>query len=687
MGEWRLFCQLLVAAQVAICFWKDVGHLGQVTTLGVLALSLIPKVRPQVSKLTHSLIVVLTAIVFLVTGFSQFINRGMLGLFMAVAEYLLLIQALELIRQPRPATTNYIPGLSVLTLSLLVMSFEEGFTPTSLGYVYVGFIVLLVLVLRPDFPLMWWGGKRERHKAEVLLMIFGGAIAAGALFQQELRQDLPQLRQMIKQLQVSGEEIEERSNFTSGTRLVDRVGLGSIAETQLANPNDVAFTVVTANTPGYMRTAAFVRFDGKQWQNPWNIRRRPAEAFVAFGSVSVELPNRLRDFSTLRKDKQFFPFPGGSQGSMEKMVVRVPDGRGSLIPIPHHTAYLIGTPGNRVQRPLLDPHQSVVPNGFDNRNYGLLVSESQTVRVDPAYLSSLLEIPEMDAEFLRNLGEKVLQGKTETSQRVRAVEGYFQNNFSYSLRSNLENNLQGRSPLRAFLEDRREAHCEYFATASALLLRSQGIPCRLAAGYLVYEKNDDDDYFVAANRNAHAWVEAYDSEANKWIVVEATPSIKEYIARFSTASDQRSALEAGNATGDNSLGLLSLFQLSWSIVGGWWRGILAGRFAWLLPLLFGSLFVAYRYRLLRIRYQQRTRDWVSPEVRKADQLAQRLGFQRAAHETCDRFASRLTEANPALVPLANWYREYAARRYQLIAQEPQPLPSLRQLKDGLKSER
>lgn len=685
MSESKIFCRLLIAAQIAICFWKDVGHLGRSAALGVLLLSILPRVQIRISRIVHTVIVVLTALVFATSGFSHFLSRGLLGLFIAVAEYLLLIQALELIRQPRPSTANYVPGLSVLTLSLLVMSLDEGFTPSSLGYMYLVFILLLVLTLRPDLPAMWFAGRKERHKAEVLLMIFGAAIVAGALFQQELRQDLPQLRQMIKQLQVSGEEVEERTTSQGGTRLVDRIVLGSIAQTQLINPKEVAFTVNATTTPGYMRTTAFVRFDGKQWQNPWSTRRRPTDIYTPFATLPAELPSNLGDFPELRRDKQVFLFPGESRGSFEKLVVNIPDGRGSLIPAPLHTAYLLGTPGNRVQRPALDPHQSIISNGFDNRRYGLLVSTSHRSSVDSTYLSSLLDVPDADVALLREVSDKVTKGQTTTRQKIRAVESYFRDNFTYSLQSNLEANLRGRSQLRAFLEDRRQAHCEYFATASALLLRSQGIPCRMAAGYLVYEKNDDGEYFIAANRNAHAWVEAYDAQTKEWLIVEATPTITEYIARFNATAAQKNESGTNAALDENSWSLLGLFQALAAIVSDWWRIVIGSRFAWLLPLLLGGLLVALRYRLLGNGRKQRLRNLVSPEIRRADKLASKLGFQRAPGETCNQFASRLLNSHPDLAPLAQWYREYSATRYQQTGCVTQPVPSIRRLRQVTKA--
>lgn len=64
-------------------------------------------------------------------------------------------------------------------------------------------------------------------------------------------------------------------------------------------------------------------------------------------------------------------------------------------------------------------------------------------------------------------------------------------------------------PIEKFLVQRREGHCEYFATALALLLRHVGIPCRLVVGYKTDEWNDVGYYFTVRQLHAHTWVEVF----------------------------------------------------------------------------------------------------------------------------------------------------------------------------------
>ena len=72
-----------------------------------------------------------------------------------------------------------------------------------------------------------------------------------------------------------------------------------------------------------------------------------------------------------------------------------------------------------------------------------------------------------------------------------------------------------------FLFILREGYSEYFASSMTVLLRSQGVPARLATGYTTGEKVEPESYLVR-DSNAHAWVEVYFPRYG-WIGFEPTP--------------------------------------------------------------------------------------------------------------------------------------------------------------------
>ncbi len=79
--------------------------------------------------------------------------------------------------------------------------------------------------------------------------------------------------------------------------------------------------------------------------------------------------------------------------------------------------------------------------------------------------------------------------------------------FHYSLQPQKRN--PSLDPIEDFVSEHRAGHCEYFATALTLMLRSQGIPARLVIGFHCDEYNDLGKFFQVRQKHAHSWVEAY----------------------------------------------------------------------------------------------------------------------------------------------------------------------------------
>jgi len=79
-------------------------------------------------------------------------------------------------------------------------------------------------------------------------------------------------------------------------------------------------------------------------------------------------------------------------------------------------------------------------------------------------------------------------------------------------------------PLLAFLDEVKEGHCEYYASAMTVLLRSRGIPARMVNGFYGGEWNPIGKYWLIRQRDAHSWVEVWFPESG-WVVFDPTPSI------------------------------------------------------------------------------------------------------------------------------------------------------------------
>ncbi len=107
-------------------------------------------------------------------------------------------------------------------------------------------------------------------------------------------------------------------------------------------------------------------------------------------------------------------------------------------------------------------------------------------------------------------------------QRIRAVSRYFRENFSYSL--DQPNRDRRWTPLGQFLMRTKSGHCQYFATATVLLLREVGVSARLITGYAVPESARQGDTYLIRERHAHAWALVFHSDSKTWEQIDNTPS-------------------------------------------------------------------------------------------------------------------------------------------------------------------
>jgi transglutaminase-like putative cysteine protease len=88
----------------------------------------------------------------------------------------------------------------------------------------------------------------------------------------------------------------------------------------------------------------------------------------------------------------------------------------------------------------------------------------------------------------------------------------------------------GARNLDDFVTGRAGGHCEYFATALAVMLRCEGIPCRLVTGYRSEEWDEAGEVLTVRARHAHAWVEVLDPEAG-WMTLDPSPVLAEGLGR------------------------------------------------------------------------------------------------------------------------------------------------------------
>lgn len=131
-----------------------------------------------------------------------------------------------------------------------------------------------------------------------------------------------------------------------------------------------------------------------------------------------------------------------------------------------------------------------------------------------------LQLPERLDPRVRALADNVTSRSSTEYERVSAITSYLKSHYRYTL------DLQGpvsADPLANFLFVRRAGHCEYFATALTIMLRTIGVPARYVTGFAPGEYNDvAGDYIIRAS-DAHAWVEVY-FPGYGWLTFDPTPA-------------------------------------------------------------------------------------------------------------------------------------------------------------------
>lgn len=130
----------------------------------------------------------------------------------------------------------------------------------------------------------------------------------------------------------------------------------------------------------------------------------------------------------------------------------------------------------------------------------------------------------VDVARLLAFGDEVLRARrvpagAPPSVVARALEGHLSTTLRYTLDLR---RTAGVEPVEDFLFNQRAGHCEYFASALALLLRVRGIPARLVSGFRGGDYSAWSQAWTVRQRDAHAWVEALTEEG--WTRHDATPA-------------------------------------------------------------------------------------------------------------------------------------------------------------------
>ena len=130
-----------------------------------------------------------------------------------------------------------------------------------------------------------------------------------------------------------------------------------------------------------------------------------------------------------------------------------------------------------------------------------------------------LGVPKTEEAAVRRIANELGLAALPPEQALTTIKQFFADRFEYSTWQ--AKPAGGRTPLAEFLLATRAGHCEYFASATVLLLRAAGIPARYATGFSAQEWSELDHAHVVRERHAHAWARAWVGGA--WRDLDTTP--------------------------------------------------------------------------------------------------------------------------------------------------------------------
>ncbi len=260
-----------------------------------------------------------------------------------------------------------------------------------------------------------------------------------------------------------------------------------------------------------------------------------------------------------------------------------------------------------------------------------------------------LTVPRPMLEPLRALATRWTEGASTPHEQLTAIAEQLRRGYRYSLDFERQDDLE---PVIDFLYRNKQGHCEYFASAMALLARSIGIPTRLVAGYSVSEYNRVGGYWVVRERHAHSWVEGWTGK--EWVTYDPTALTEGFGGEQVTG-----ALPA----------TFDALRQAWSRLMDW---LLARELYEVVSALLAAIGLLVAARLIRLRRERRLRrrfeagysdplpEWLALERALAER-----GLGRGPAETLTRWSARVTDALPEelAAPLGDVSARYITLRY------------------------
>lgn len=485
----RTRTRLLLRDGAALAAFGSVALSGAVPGWSLLAfliafaVSLVDR-RPLSGRTGWSVAVLLLAALLIFGS----VFRGGLDLVIAAVSFATLVTAHRLLSEPTPATDHQVHLTSLLTIAGgAALTGELWFGLCLAAFAITSTLSIGLLVLEGPHPTE--GDLPVRPALQRLGLGVVLALVGGIVF-------------FILFPRLSWNLAARRSTpgLAGGTTgMSDRVRLGGGGDIK-TSPRPVLRAKLTPDPlvdhlDQYWVGRTFDTFDGREWTGS-GVQAR-ARRQVALEDQPPE---------SIEQEIELLPAYGA------RTLV------GLQTPVSYGNATMLTTTGS--QRTTLvrledeEVHFNEPANAYTYVAYSRLPAAPDPQK-DLSDVVRFTRLPKLNPE-IEKLARRLLAGETDPAAAGERLTAHLKGNYGYTLE--LPGNVD--DPLSDFLFVRKAGHCEHFATALAVLLRSQGFAARVVAGFFGGERIGNA-YLVRAG-DAHAWTQVF-APGRGWITLDATP--------------------------------------------------------------------------------------------------------------------------------------------------------------------
>jgi protein-glutamine gamma-glutamyltransferase len=305
------------------------------------------------------------------------------------------------------------------------------------------------------------------------------------------------------------------TDFSSG--FSDHVQLGQIGQIQQSNAV-VMHVQIDGDTVGrydlHWRGVALGYFDGHFWSKPreqFELQRWPDNSFAIPQLQDASLNSHIKPVSARQQIIHYRVLmePIGTNVFFVAPWARSVSGSYRLVS---------ADSGGAVYN--FDTQRSVSRYEADSDIATPPVEELRSAgqNVPPQIAAAYLRLPAVDPRVPR-LAAQITATAHNNYDKAAALEQYLRTRLGYTLELP---RTPPKDPIANFLFERKQGHCEYFASSMAVMLRTLGIPSRVVNGFRSDEFNDFTANYVVRAKDAHAWVEAY-FPGYGWQTFDPTP--------------------------------------------------------------------------------------------------------------------------------------------------------------------